>query len=91
MYILLHTYTKNQLTFWLEVSTLSFLIALFTMIYTSIHFYIKKSFSHFKLHQNHHRENYKLIELADKQQELILNYTDSNNSNLNWKHSKLTN
>ena len=57
------------LTFWLELSTLSFSIAISTtMIYTSIHFYIKNLFF-IKLNNlqwNHHKENYKLIELAAK-------------------------
>ena len=36
-------------------------------------------------------ENYKLIELAAKLKELMLNHKDSDKNNLNRKHSELTN
>ena len=37
------------------------------------------------------RENYILIELAAKLRELIMNHKDSDDNNLNWKHSEFTN
>ena len=49
------------------------------------------TFQLINLQQNHHRENYKLIELAAKLKELILNHKDGDDNNLNWKHSELTN
>ena len=61
------------------------------MTYSSIHFYIRKSFLRFNLQQNHHRENYNLIELAAKLKELMLNQKDSADNNLKRKHSELAN
>ena len=83
--------TKNQLTFWLKLSSLSFSIALTTIVYTQSIFILKNLFYISNYNKIIKRENYKLIELAAKLQELILNHKDGKNNNLNWKHSELTN
>ena len=74
--------TKNQLTFWLGLSTLSFSIAISTSYFFT--------FQLINLQENHHRENYKLTELAAKLEELMLNHKDSDDNNF-WKCSDLKN